>query len=85
MVVKIVRELGVLLRGGWTPLYLGGPHYYGNGLGALAVCSKGWWDVVVEVMYKVDASRKWGFAGSRPSISRLQEAGPRKCPYNRLK
>ena len=30
-------------------------------------------------------SRKWGFAGSRPSISRLQEAGPRKWPYNRLK
>ncbi len=24
-----------------------------------------------------------GFAGSRPPISRLQEAGPRKWPYNR--
>ena len=50
MVVRIVRELGVLLRGGWTPLWA----YYGLGLGGLAVCSKGWWDVVVEVMYTVD-------------------------------
>lgn len=49
MVVRIVRELGVLLRGGWTPLWA----YYGAGLGGLAVCSKGWWDVVVEVMYTV--------------------------------
>ena len=30
-------------------------------------------------------SRKWVFAGSRPPMSRLQEAGPRKWPYNRLK
>ena len=45
MVVKIVRELRVLLRGA---------SHYGAGLGALAVCSKAWWDVVVEVVYKVD-------------------------------
>ena len=53
MVVRIVRELEVLLLRGV---------YYGAGLGGLAVCSKGWWDVskgwwdvVVEVMYTVDA------------------------------
>ena len=31
------------------------------------------------------ASRKGVFAGCRPPISRLQEAGPRKGPYNWLK
>ena len=51
LLVKVVWELRVLLRGGWTPLWA----YYGAGLGGLAVCSKGWWDVVVEVMYTVDA------------------------------
>ncbi len=39
----------------------------------------------VAVITRGRTSRKWGFAGSRPSISRLQEAGPRKGPYNRLK
>ena len=37
------------------------------------------------IVWSSKASRKWGFAGSRPCISRLQEAGPRKGPYNRLK
>jgi hypothetical protein len=50
MMVTIVRELEVLLRRGWTPLW----KYYGCGLGGLAVCSKPWWDVVVEVMYSVE-------------------------------
>ena len=50
MMVKIVRELTLLLQGGWTPLKI----YYGGGLGGLAVCSKRWWGVVVEVMYSVE-------------------------------
>ena len=50
MLVKVVLEASVLLRGAWCPLWA----YHPAGLGALALCSKAWWDVVVELAYKVD-------------------------------
>jgi hypothetical protein len=48
---KIVRELSVLASGDNPRTFL--PSYDCDGLGGLAVCSREWMNVVVEVMYTV--------------------------------